>query len=55
MKNLFDAQSEKPGGPEGERQARIELALSMALMVCRETSRASDNWAASVRARRAAL
>lgn len=24
--NLFDAQSEKPGGPEGERQARIKLA-----------------------------
>src|SRR5258708_35083943 len=26
MKNLFDAQSEEPSGPEGERQARIELA-----------------------------
>jgi hypothetical protein len=26
MKNLFDVQSEEPGGPEGERQARIELA-----------------------------
>ncbi len=24
--NLFDAQSEEPGGPEGARQARIELA-----------------------------
>ena len=26
MKNLFDAQSEESGGPESERQARIELA-----------------------------
>lgn len=26
MKNLFDAETEEPGSPEGERQARIELA-----------------------------
>jgi hypothetical protein len=25
MKNFVEAQSEEPGGPEGERQARIEL------------------------------
>jgi hypothetical protein len=41
MKNLFDSQSEEPSGPEGERQARID---PMALMVCRDTSRASANW-----------
>lgn len=26
MKNLFDAHTEEPGGPEGEREAGIELA-----------------------------
>jgi hypothetical protein len=26
IKNLFDAQSEEPSGPEGERQAQIETA-----------------------------
>ena len=26
MKNLFDTQSEETGGPEGERQAGIELS-----------------------------
>jgi hypothetical protein len=26
MKNFFDAHSEEPGGPEGQRQTRIEFA-----------------------------
>jgi hypothetical protein len=43
MKNLFDAQSEEPGGAEGERQARIELARLDGVDSLPDTSWASAN------------
>ena len=45
LKNRFDGQTEEPGGPKGQGQARIELAGLDGVDVCRDTSRASANWA----------